>query len=108
MIDIKDDIVTLMGTKEDVLQNLCDNVIVLISHAMVETLRDCQSITSVNIGIGELKITKMSDGFKYKFIPCAKFERALTDSYKSGKSRLTVKLETTLEDRLAKARKELF
>ena len=102
------DLSTITGFGEYNLEELVNKSVAVISHDIEEALREKESIISVNIGLGELLITNVDDNVMYKFIPSARLEKAIKDTYSERKSLLNVKIDEALGKRIQNTYKDLF
>lgn len=102
------DLSTLTGIGEYNLEGLVNKSVAVISHDVEEALRNKESVTSINIGIGELHLTNVEDKVMYKFIPSARLEKAIKDTYKERRSLLTIEIDEALGKRIQNTYKDLF
>lgn len=82
--------------------NLC------ISDNILDNLLNKNSVTSMNIGIGELIVKIQGDEIKYKFIPSKDLDQLICSTINSKKSPLETTLELSLNDRIRSTYKELL
>lgn len=87
------------------LSNIAEDV---ICHSVMEDIISFNSITSIDIEIGILRITNTSDGVKYKFIPKESLNNKVTKVYQTKKSPLKARAEKAISTRLKLAYKELL
>lgn len=99
-------ILTCVESKD--INKLKDISISLISHYIVESLKQRDTIASFDLGIGTLHISNKEDGVHYKFVPSKEFEKQVSDTYKTGKSRLKLDIEKALGSRLTNTYKDLL
>ena len=90
------------------LDSLCNKAISIISHCVEESLRDCENVTSVDIGIGILHIQHSNNELRYKFIPSKKLDDVVCSTYKNRRSELSLELDKALGDRIKNTYKDLF
>lgn len=108
MHNLMSDLSTLTGIGQYNLEELTNKAVAVISHDIEEALRNKDSIISINIGIGELHITNVEDKVMYKFIPSARLEKAIKDTYRERRSLLSVELDAALGKRIQNTYKDLF
>lgn len=108
MVNITEDISKLTTIPDATLTKLFNIETYCIGHAVQETKLLEGELTSINIGIGTLHIKHSGDEIKYKFIPSTKLENAITETVKTGKSPLVLKVEDALRDRIMNVYKDLL
>jgi hypothetical protein len=80
----------------------------VISHALIESVKDREEYAEIDIGIGVLYIKVTEDGMKYKFVPSEHLSSVLERSVKTGKSQLSLKVDEVLGQRIMNTYKDLF
>lgn len=80
----------------------------VISHSLVESLKDREEYAEIDIGIGMLYIKVTDEGLKYKFVPSEHLSSVLERSSKTGKSALSLKVDEALGQRIMNTYKDLF
>lgn len=101
------DLSTLSGIKEYNLVKLQSLIIDIISHTVVEGLKNKDKVIEIDIGIGTLYIINNEGTIQYKFIPNAKLERTIIKAY-NGEDILLNKLEEEITNRILKSYEELY
>lgn len=101
------DLSTLSGIKEYNLVKLQSLIIDIISHTVVEGLKNKDKVIEIDIGIGTLYIINNEGIIQYKFIPNAKLERTIIKAY-NGEDILLNKLEEEITNRILKSYEELY
>lgn len=108
MKNLIEDLSTITFIARSNLLDLADRSISIISHDVAESAIDKKEITKIDIGIGELWIAKIEDEIVYKFVPCDKLEKAVTNAYLTKRSNLKVRIDNALNQRIKKSYKGLF
>ena len=108
MANLIDDLSVLTTIKKYNLEELVNKSNMIISHAVMESIRNKESTATVDIGIGKLLVKSEEDTLRFKFIPSTKLESTLIDTYSSGKSLLIEKIDSELGKRIEKTYKDLF
>lgn len=108
MQDLIQDLATLTTIAKYNLDNLVNKSIFVISHDVVESLREDKEITSIDIGIGTLHIQHTSGVIKYKFIPSKTLDNSICDAYKNRESILALEIDNALGERINNTYKDLF
>lgn len=108
MTNLVDDLSVLTTIKKYNLEELVNKSTMIVSHALAECISNEEEITEVDIGIGVLRILVQDEEMKFKFSPSSKLETTLVETYTSGKSSLTQKVEDELGRRIEKTYKDLF
>ena len=108
MYSLLDDlsIVTTIGKMN--FEQLAAKSVAIISHDIVESVKNRETVTSIDIGIGVLKITVQDDLVRYKFIPSNKLDSVVKDTYNRGQSKLVADIDSALGKRITKTYKDLF
>ena len=79
-----------------------------ICNCVAESKLQNESLTSIDIGIGELQIFVENDNIKYKFIPSKALEKGVKSTVLEGKNILTNELENALSSKIMNAHKDYF
>lgn len=108
MISLVDDLSLLTSIKKYNLEELVNKCNMVISHAVVESIKQQETVTGIDIGIGILRVTNQEDELKFKFIPSAKLENTLIHTYNSKDSSLVAAVDAELGSRIQKTYKDLF
>lgn len=107
MFELKKDLSVLTNIKEYNLDKLCKLIINIIGYDILESIKNKNTVTEINLGFGVLSVLIEEDILKYKFIPCTELETVIKNSYK-GKNNLKLIVDKALGDRIIKSYKELF
>ena len=103
-----EDLSTITTISEGVLNGLNDKAILCICHSVFEQIREKESLTRIDIGVGILYINCEGDNVKYKFIPSKKLEESVDKTISTNKSPLVLQVDNTLRERLSAAYKNLI
>ena len=106
--DLYNDISTLTTAQPASIERLIDISSDAICSYLLETIRNGESVCSIDIGFGELNILYADDELRYKFVPNQALEKKLVDSVTSNKDPLVSRIESTLKERILGTRKELL
>ena len=105
--DLISDISIITTTPEQSLRKLCDKGMECICHSVLERLNDSNIDTTIDVGIGEVKIIVENDEIHYKFLPNDKLESMLVDSIVNKKDPLVNRIEDSLSTRILNTYKDL-
>lgn len=108
MNNIIDDLSVLTGIAKYNIENLVNVEVSIISHSISESLMKKENTSCIDIGVGILNIISTSEGIQYKFIPSKKLENSVVNTYRTGKSQLVQKIDTSLGKKISNTYKELF
>lgn len=89
-------------------KQLASKVVSIISHDVAESIRSKDQVTSVDTGIGELRIANIDGEIHYKFIPSPKLDRAVRKTYETRESQLNIDIDVELGERITKTYKDLL
>lgn len=103
-----EDLSTVTTISEGTLNNLNEKALLCICHSVFENIREKESLTKIDIGVGILYINCEGDNVKYKFIPSKKLEESVATTVLTKKSPLVSTVETVLRDRLDATYKNLI
>ena len=90
------------------LQKLNDKFMWCACNAVEESRLKGEDVVSLNIGLGTLIISIVSNQIQYKFIPSNAFEKNLVSTIVNEKNPLTKILEESLVNRIMETYKDLF
>lgn len=107
MTNIIEDLSLLTSIDTYNLNKLRDTIISVISHSVVEGIKNKDKIIEIDTGIGILRILNETDVIKYKFIPSNKLEKIIKKSYE-GKSDLIKRADENVGRRILNAYEELL
>lgn len=108
MSNILVDLATLTTIPLTSLERLVDLSTASMCHSVEESLIQGETLTMIDIGIGKLGIKLEDNAILYKFIPSTDFEDSIKKTVLSGKSPLTLKVESTLKDKITKTYKDFI
>ena len=108
MTDLIQDLSTLTTVRRYNLDSMTSMAINIISHSIEESIRDCEPVTVIDIGIGTLSIMFDGSSVKYKFIPSKKLDEQVITTCKDRQSALTLKVDKALGERITNTYKDLF
>lgn len=100
MYNLKDDISILTTIPVPALTKLEEKVAMCICHDVEESVLEGQSITDIEIGIGNIQILADGNEVKYRFVPTKKFDNAVKRTITEQCSPLTRTVESTLAKRI--------
>ena len=103
-----DDLASLTCIEADDFNRLISLSEAILCHDVVETIKNKEIVTTVDVGIGTLSITNQEDNIKYRFIPSKKLSQAVSTTYSTKKSPIKTKVEKALGSRLKNTYKELL
>ena len=106
--DLISDISTISTIPDKTLRKLSDKGIECICHSVLETINDDQYETSIDIGIGTLKIIKEAEELHYRFVPSNKLEQMLVSSITTNTDPLIAHIEESLNTRILNTYKDLI
>lgn len=108
MEDLIKDVATLTTIPEKSLVKLVDKSYWCISNEVIESLKQGDTVTEIDIGIGILYIKVIDDTIQYKFIPSAKLNDTVKDTVINKRNILEDTLEKTLVNKIVDTYKDLF
>ena len=108
MEDLIKDVATLATIPEKSLVKLVDKSYWCISNEVIESLKQGDTVTEIDIGIGILYIKVIDDTIQYKFIPSAKLNDTVKDTVINKRNILEDTLEKTLVNKIVDTYKDLF
>lgn len=108
MNNLIQDISVLFQIKEDYLNKMIDVSNDVISHDILESIKNKETNTVIDIGIGLLNICILDDHLEYKFIPSEELENNILKTYRTKKSNLVSRVETKLTTKILNMYKELL
>ena len=103
-----EDLSTITTIPQRTLDSLMDKAVSCICHSVFEGIREKESLTKIDIGVGILYINCEGDNVKYKFIPSKKLEESVATTVLTNKSPLIMQVETSLKERLDATYKNLL
>ena len=106
--DLISDISTLTTLPEKTLRKLGDKGIECICHNVLESLEEDSMETSIDIGVGVVKIIIDEDEIAYRFIPSTKLEDKLISTVTTKSDPLVEKIEDGLTARILNTYKDLI
>ena len=108
MNSIVNELSTITTIPMNSLQKLKEKEIYLICNAVEESAIQGNTLTEINLGIGNL-IILIENGFvTYKFTPSSKLEKNLVNTIINKKNPLTNLFEEALADRVVKTYKDML
>ena len=108
MNSIINDLATITTIPINNLQKLKEKEIYLICNCIEESVLQGNTITEINIGIGNI-IIAIENGFvNYKFTPSTKLEKNLVDTILKKKNPLTNIFEETLANKVVNTYKDML
>lgn len=108
MYSLIEDLASITTLPISSLQKLCSKSIFCICNCIEEDKLKNESLTEINIGIGNLQINNINNNIQYRFIPNKKFEEAIRTTLIDGKNPLTDALEESLVNKILHAYKDLL
>lgn len=108
MINLIEDLSILTDVSEPTLKKFIPVIGYCIGHALHEGICSRADITTIDLGIGELKLKVYSDGVRYKFVPSAALEKIIVSTIKNNSSPLLDKIDSNLQEKIDRAYKELI
>ena len=107
-INILDDICKITTIPTASMNKLFNKIEWCSCNSVEESRLAGDTLTEVNIGIGNLIISVVDNKIEYKFIPSTKLEKGLVETIIYGKNPLVVHLEETFANRIVKTFKDMF
>ncbi len=108
MNNIIEDISKLTTIPQNALDKLVNKAMWCIGDSFQEGILLGKEITEVNIGIGTLLISNLSEEIKYKFIPNEQLEQALISIALDKKNPLELTLEKKLTSKILNTYKDII
>lgn len=108
MLSMNENLSKLTTIPKASLDKLDEKRCFVICDELDTAIKNCESIVSVDIGIGRLIINITDSNIVYKFIPNALLEKSLKDVVLDGVNPLTGQLEKTIASRIINTYKDLF
>lgn len=102
------DLAILTTIPESNLKKLCNLSKDIISHDVLECIKNNEQICEVDIGIGNLLINLQEESLSFKFIPSKSLQDCLLETIQSKESSLTKNVEKILTDKIIFAYKNLI
>lgn len=90
------------------LKKLVNIVVKIISHDIVECIKNGKSICSEDIGIGIIHIDIEQEDLKFKFTPSQQLQTTIRNSIESNDSELVIELENILKEKIVNTYKSLL
>lgn len=88
------------------LVRVSENINLCVANAFYESLQNCETITTYDIGIGKLLIGLKDNGIHYKFIPSKQLEGLLIDVANGNGNPIVQALDKSLVDKIIRTYKE--
>lgn len=108
MLSMNENLSTLTTIPKASLDRLDEKRCFIICDEVDTAIKNCESIASIDIGVGTLIINVTDSDIIYKFIPSSSLERYLKDVILEGENPLTGQLEKTIASRIINTYKDLF
>jgi hypothetical protein len=108
MVNLIEDVSKLTDVSEKTLNKFIPVCTYSIGHAVYESYCCKQSITEIDIGVGQIDIKVEDNTIKYRFVPSKELEKTLIQTVTTKSSPLIVKLDNNLQDKIDRAYKELI
>ena len=108
MATLIEDLSVLTDVSEPTLKKFIPVSIYCLSHNVFETLHKNENISEIDIGIGQLCIKIESNSVKYRFIPSKELDKCVTQAVTTGCSPMITKIDTSLQEKIERAFKELI
>jgi len=89
------------------LDRLFDKGAECICHSVLESKLNGESVCSIDISVGEIKVIISNDTISYRFIPSNKLEAMLVDTIVNNNDPLVKDIEDTLINRILNTYKDL-
>ena len=106
---LSEDFAMLTTIPKSKVDDLFEKWMSIICHNIKEQVLEQNSTVEVDIGIGTLFIQVSDEAVKYKFIPCAKFERAVRDALTNEPNDLLIdRVDEVLRERILHTYKDLL
>lgn len=108
MINIIEDVATLTDVKETLLRKFVAVSNICLGHALHEVQCHNENIVEADIGIGKLHIKLDENNILYRFVPSKELEKTLIQTVVTRCSPVAAKLDTSLQEKIDRAYKELL
>lgn len=108
MIELNEDISKLTNIPKQVLDKISTLSISCICDAIEDDILNDVDVLTIDIGIGQLMVKHTDNEMRYKFIPNAKLEEAISQTIINDKNTLKITIEDTLKKRIMSIYKELL
>lgn len=108
MAELVKDVASLTNISDKILNKLVDASIFSILETVVESVKNGETVSEVDIGIGSLSILVDGNSLKFKFIPNAKLREGVVDSIKQRENPMAVELDNSLVEKITNAYKEII
>lgn len=108
MTNLIDDVATLSTINKKQLVKFLDLIYYSINEAIEEDILDGESVSDIDIGIGELHISYVENELKFKFIPSQFLEASIIDTIKGKQNNLEFVLDKNLIEKITKVYKEII
>lgn len=105
--DLISDISLLTSVPYKTLQTLCDKGAESICHSVLESVKESNVETTIDISIGQLIVAVHNDEIHYKFKPSSKLENMLIDTLVNKTDPLVTNIEQSLVSRILNTYKDL-
>lgn len=107
-IDLIERLSALTTIQSSAFTKLSDITTCIASDGVEESLIAKDGKCDIDIGIGTLSLILSENEIRYKFVPSAKFEEAVTNTVVNGQNLLVATVEEVLKDRLTHIYKDLI
>lgn len=108
MTNLIDDVATLSTINKKQLVKFLDLIYYSINEAIEEDILDGESVSDIDIGIGELHISYVENELKFKFIPSQFLKTSIIDTIKGKQNNLEFVLDKNLIEKITKVYKEII
>lgn len=108
MTKLIDDLVTLTNISKQVLDKLSLLSVSCICDSLEDDILNGNDVLEIDIGLGVLKIKHTDNEIRYKFVPSAKLEEAMSQTIIYDKNPLSITVEDSLKKRIVNVYKELL
>lgn len=108
MENLIEDVSVLTDVSETLIKKFIPVSTYCISHAVFESLSKDETVTEIDIGIGQLLIKTDSTSVKYRFVPSKELEKSVKQSVTTGYSPMITKIDNSLQEKIERAFKELI
>lgn len=108
MNNIIEDISKLTTIPQNALDKLVMKANWCIADSFKESIIAKNDLTEIDIGIGKLLISNLTEEIKYKFIPCEDLEKALISVALDKKNILELTLEKKLVGKILNTYKDII
>lgn len=108
MTKLIDNLSKITSISKQTFDKLTNLSVSCICDSIEDDILNNESIATIDIGIGQLLIKHTDNDMRYKFIPDAKLEEAVSQTIVNDKNPLKVAVEDTLKKRILNIYKELL